>query len=155
MGHAGPMTKTDGARRAEKVEASGVVGRFLDAICAGEGIPTDLFQPDAVVDATVPGWRMTMRGAAAAAQKYSSWFADPGAFEELERLPFEDGEVVLYLLTWVERGVPHAARHCHVLRIGDDGRIASDRSFCGGRWDAALLAEIAAADEAGNRGDAG
>ena len=59
------------------------------------------------------------------------------------------GEVVTYLLAWNERGVPFAAHHCHVLRLDPHGRIASDRFFCGGRWDAARLAEMAAADHAG------
>ena len=46
--------------------------------------------------------------------------------------------------TAIGGGVPHAARHCHVLRFDSDGLIVEDRFFCGGRWDAALLAEMAA-----------
>lgn len=125
------------------------VDRFLGAVCAGGGVPADLFSEDAVLDATVPGWRFGVRGAAAVARQYSSFFADQGSFEELERLPVDGGEVVCYLLTWVERGVPHAAHHCHVLRFAADGRIAGDRFFCGGRWDAGLLAEMASASDAG------
>jgi hypothetical protein len=125
------------------------VDRFLFAVTAGDGVPDDLFSPDAVLDATVPGWRFAEHGADAVARRYSGWFADEAAFEELERLPLDGGEVVTYLLTWVERGVPHAAHHCHVLRSAADGRIAGDRFFCGGRWDAGLLAEMAAASDAG------
>ncbi len=125
------------------------VERFLDAAAAGAGIPTELLAPDVVLDATVPGWRYALSGACAVADEYSSWVADPRGFEELERLPVEGGEVVTYLLTWVERGIPHAAHHCHVLRFDPDGRIARDRFFCGGRWDAGLLAEMAAASDAG------
>ena len=122
------------------------VSRFLDAICDGGGIPADLFAPDALLDATVPNWRFPATRAGAVAQQLSGWFADPGKFEELERLPIDGGEVVTYLLTWVERGVPHAAHQCHVLRFDDEGRIASDKVFCGGRWDAGLLAEMPAND---------
>lgn len=125
------------------------VDRLLDAIAAGAGVPADLLAPTATLDATVPGWRFTVRGAEAVARQYSGWFADQATYEELERLPVEDGEVVTYLLTWTEKGVPHAAHHCHRLRLDGEGRIAADRFFCGGRWDAALLADMAAADHAG------
>jgi hypothetical protein len=128
---------------------TGTVDRFLEAASAGAGVPADLFTPDAVLDATVPGWRFAARGADALARQYSGWFGEPAVLEELERLPVDGGEVVTYLITWVERGVPHAAHHCHVLRFGAGGRIAADRFFCGGRWDAGLLAEMAAASDAG------
>ena len=121
-----------------------VLDRFLDAICTGAGVPADVLAPDAELDATVPGWRLRRRGAEAVAAQYSQWFADPAAFEELDRQAFPGGAVVTYLLAWEEGGVPHAARHCHVLRFDGDGLIAEDRFFCGGRWDAALLAEMAA-----------
>lgn len=122
------------------------IDRFLDAITAGDGIPADLYADDAVLDATVPGWRMSARGGAAIARTYGPWFADPGAFTELWREEVPGGEVVRYLLTWEEQGVPHAAHHCHVLATADDGRIVSDTVFCGGRWPAGLLAQMAEAD---------
>jgi hypothetical protein len=138
-----PVTTTAPAAGASTVDA------FLEAVCAGTGVPAALFTSEAVLDATVPGWRFELRGADALARQYSGWFAAPAAFEELERLPAGDGEVVTYLLSWVEGGVPHAAHHCHVLRLAPDGRIAGDRFFCGGRWSAALLAQMAAANDAG------
>ncbi|MGH9177002.1 MAG: hypothetical protein ACRD0N_00405 [Acidimicrobiales bacterium] len=125
------------------------IDRLLDAIAGGAGCPAGLFAPTAELDATVPGWRFTVRGADAVAGQYTGWFAHQAAFEELERLPVEGGEVVTYLLTWSERGVPHAAHHCHVLRCDQEGRIVADRFFCGGRWDAGRLADMAAADHAG------
>lgn len=125
------------------------VDRFLDAIAGGAGVPAHLLAADMVLDATVPGWRFTVCGSEAVARQYGVWFAGPAAFEELERLPVAGGEVVTYLLTWEENGVPQAAHHCHVLRFGGAGCIAQDRFFCGGRWDAALLAEMAAAEHAG------
>ncbi len=121
------------------------VDRFLDAIASGDGVQTELFAPAAVVDATVPGWRFPLRGAGRLRDQYNGWFRHPATFEELERLTVDGGEVVTYLLTWLIRGVPHAAHHIHVLRFDASGRIAADRFFCGGQWDAALLARIAAA----------
>jgi hypothetical protein len=118
--------------------------RLLDAIRSGAGVPADLFAPDVELDATVPGWRFQQHGAEAVAAQYSQWFADPATFEELDRHAFPGGAVITYLLTWEEAGVPHAARHCHVLRFDEAGRITTDQFFCGGRWDAALLAEMAA-----------
>ncbi|MGH9180904.1 MAG: nuclear transport factor 2 family protein [Acidimicrobiales bacterium] len=132
------------------VLGSRTVDRFLEAIAGGDGIPTKLFADDAVLDATVPGWRFPLRGAARLCDQYDGWFRHPGTFEELERLAVDGGEVVTYLLTWLVRGVPHAAHHIHVLRFDASGRIAADRFFCGGQWDAALLAKMAAeSDDAG------
>lgn len=124
---------------------SATIDRLLDAVRSGAGVPPSLFAPGVELDATVPGWRFRRRGPAAVAAQYIEWFADPATFEELERDEFPGGAVVTYLLAWEEGGVPHAGRHCHVLRFDDEGRIALDRFFCGGRWDAALLAEMAEA----------
>ena len=79
--------------------------------------------------------------------EYARWFADPGRFEELHRYPVSDGatELVEYTLSWSENGVPHAAHHAHLLTVEDD-LIVADRVFCGGRWPAALLAEMEAAN---------
>ena len=141
------MTKIDTPGSA--VAGAPTVDRFLEAAAGGHGVPAELFTPDAVLDATVPGWRFAARGPDALARQYSGWFREQAVFEELERFPLEGGEVVAYLLAWVERSVPHAAHHCHILRLAADGRIAGDRFFCGGRWDAGLLAEMAAASDAG------
>ena len=117
--------------------------RFLDSITDGSGVSTDLFASDAHLDATVPNWRMHSSGAEAVAAQDSQFFASPGSFEELDRHAFDGGAVITYRLAWEEAGVPYAARHCHVLTFDGDGLIANDRFFCGGRWDAALLAEMA------------
>jgi len=125
------------------------VDRFLDAIRSGDGVPAGLLAPRVVLDATVPGWRFSVEGPEGVARQYRAWFSAPASFEELDRLPVPGGEVLTYLLTWEERGVPHAAHHCHLLRFDTGGHIVADRFFCGGRWDAALLAEMAAAHHAG------
>ena len=141
------MTTTTATGATETVRLA--VDRFLDAVAAGAGVPEALLADGVILDATVPDWRFTVQGRPAVARQYGRWFAAPAAFEELERLAVDGGEVVTYLLTWEEGGVPHAAHHCHRLRVDPHGRMAADRFFCGGRWDAARLAEMAAAQQAG------
>jgi hypothetical protein len=51
---------------------------------------------------------------------------------------------VEYTLSWTENGVPHAGHHVHLLTVRND-QIVADTVFCGGRWPAALLAEMEAA----------
>lgn len=121
------------------------VDRFLDGAVNAIIATTDAWTDDATLDATVPGWRFTLSGADAIRAKLATWFVGVGRFEELRRLPTPGGEVVEYLLTWEEAGVRHAVHHVHLLTLATDGRIADDHVFCGGRWDAALLAEMAAA----------
>lgn len=124
------------------------IDTLLAALAAGRGVPADLFTSDAVLDATVPGWRFRRCGAAPVADQFSRWFTGPARFEELERRATPGGQAVTYLVTWEVGGVPHAAHHCHLLDLAPDGRIAADRFWCGGRWDAALLAEMGAAAHA-------
>lgn len=126
----------------ESTNRNAAVDRFLSAVRTGTGVPVELYAPTAVLDATVPNWRFTLVGPAAIAEEYARWFASPGAFEELERMAGAEGEMVRYLLTWFEHGVPHAAHHCHWMTFCADGRIESDVVFCGGRWDAAQLARM-------------
>ncbi len=126
------------------------VDRLLAAVEAGAGDSVGaLYADDALLDATVPGWRLTRRGPTAIAAEYAHWFADPGHFEELDRVPIDSGELVTYMLAWEEHGVPHAAHHCHRLTVDPTtSRITADRVFCGGRWNAALLASMADAEHA-------
>jgi len=121
------------------------VDRFVAAIEAGVRIDGDIFAADAVVDATVPNWRWTIRGAAAIADTFAGWFADPGAFETVRRTPLPDGELLEFTLAWRENGVPPACHQAHRLTLRN-GSIVEDTVFCGGRWNAALLAEMAEAD---------
>jgi len=121
------------------------VARFLAAVESGAMESCDALAPEVTVDATVPNWRFSLRGDAAVRAEFGRWYADPGEFEEVHRTPVAGGEVVDFTLTWEEQGVPHAAHQIHVLRI-DGGRIVNDKVWCGGRWPAGLLAEMAAAD---------
>jgi hypothetical protein len=122
------------------------VEKFLDAIVSASIPACDAWSADATLDATVPNWRLHASGADAIRAEYARWFADPGRFEELHRYSVDggQGEVVEYTLSWAENGVPHAGHHVHLLTVRDD-RIVADTVFCGGRWPAALLAEMEAA----------
>jgi hypothetical protein len=124
-----------------------VIEKFLHAIETATIPGCDVWAEDATLDATVPNWRLHAAGADAIRAEYARWFADPGHFDELRRYSVEgeEAEVVEYTLSWSEDGVPHAGHHLHVLTVRDD-RIVADMVFCGGRWPAALLAEMEAAD---------
>lgn len=121
------------------------VDRFLDAVTTATIATCDAWASDVALDATVPGWRFHRHGIEAIRDTYSGWFADVGEFEELERIVVSGGEVVRYLLAWVENGVPHTAHHVHLLKVEGD-YIVEDQVVCGGRWPAALMAEMEAAD---------
>jgi hypothetical protein len=120
---------------------------FLNSIC-GHHDPS-CWASDAALDAVVPGWRFTTNGAPAVAAQLRGWFRDPGTLEELRRQTTATGEVVEFTVTWLENGVPHAARQAHVLELDGEGRITHDHMWCGGRWPATLLAEMEAAGNAG------
>jgi hypothetical protein len=120
------------------------IDRFVNAI-AQAAIPTaGAFAADAVLDATVPHWRFTVSGAANVEAELARWFADPGRFEELILTRLPDGALLEFVLAWEEDGEPHMAHQAHRLTMRD-GLIASDTAWCGGRWGAALQAEMAEA----------
>jgi hypothetical protein len=119
---------------------------FLATICGDHR--EQPWTDDAVLDAVVPGWRFSVSGADAIGAQFRSWFRDPGTLEEVRRHSTDTSEVVELTVSWVEGGVPHAARQVHVLDLTETGRIARDRMWCGGRWPARLLAEMEAARDA-------
>ena len=126
--------------------SSPVIDKFLHAIETATIPACEVWSADAALDATVPNWRRQTRGPDAIRAEYARWFADPGQLGELRRCPVAGGpsEVLEYTLSWTENGVPHAGHHLHLLTVRDD-RIVADMVFCGGRWPAALLAEMEAA----------
>lgn len=123
------------------------VDALLAAIETARVGELEVFVGDALLDATVPDWRFTVRGAAAVRAQLAGWFADPGRFEQLRRIRFPGGEVVEFSLAWEEGGVPHACHQAHILEVRG-GFIGRDTAFCGGRWPASLLAEMAEAERA-------
>ena len=121
--------------------------RFYEAVEHGQPIDAAVFTDDVVFDATVPMWRFYRHGAAATATELGRWFADAGRFESFRRIDLpEEGTLVEFDLTWVQQGVPHACHQSHRLELDDDGRIRRLTAFCGGRWPAALLADMAQAE---------
>jgi hypothetical protein len=121
-------------------ETTGAVDQLLFGVVSGD-MPDGIFTNDAVLDATVPNWRLTIRGGHAIRAQLSQWYADPGKFEVLERTPIPGGELVEFTLTWTENGVDHTAHQVHILGVVDN-YVASDTLFCGGRWPAPLVAEM-------------
>jgi hypothetical protein len=118
------------------------VDEFLAAVEGGQMSACQAFAAGAVLDATVPNWRFAVHGAEAVKAELGRWYAEPGRFEEVRRTPIAGGELVEFTLCWEEHGVPHACHQAHVLSAGE-GKISSDRVWCGGRWPASLLAEMA------------
>jgi len=99
-----------------------VIGRFLAFVEAGVRPESGVLSDDVVLDATVPNWRFTVRGADAVGAELGRWYADPGTFEELTRTPLPGGELVTFTLRWQENGVPHAVHQAHVVAVSG-GRI--------------------------------
>ena len=123
---------------------SNPIDRFTQAIETASLPGSGVFARDAVLDATVPNWRYTVSGAGDIEAELGRWYADPGRFEEIRRTPLIDGELLEFVLTWEENGEPHMCHQTHHIEV-HDGLITSDRAWCGGRWGAALQAEMAQA----------
>jgi hypothetical protein len=120
------------------------VDRFTQAIETASLSDANAFAQDAVLDATVPNWRYTVNGARNIEAELGRWYADPGRFEEIRRTVLPDGELLEFVLTWEENGEPHMCHQAHHIEV-HDGLITRDRAWCGGRWGAALQAEMAEA----------
>ena len=118
------------------------VTTYLTAIENATIPACDGLAPDVILDATVPNWRFRVEGRDAVRAELARWYADPGSFEDLTRTSLPSGELVQFTLRWVEGGVPHAVHQIHIVEVVD-GRIVGDTVWCGGRWPATLLAEMA------------
>jgi hypothetical protein len=116
--------------------------RLVRAIEHAEIPGSGVFAPDAVLDATVPNWRYTVTGAESIESELARWYADPGRFEDLSVTEIPGGVLLRFVLTWEEAGEPHMCHQAHVLTLRND-RIERDVAWCGGRWGAALQAEMA------------
>jgi hypothetical protein len=121
--------------------------RLYTSVEHGTPIAADVFTPDVVLDATVPMWRFYRQGAAATAAELGLWFADAGHFEQFHHFALPDGALVEFTLTWEQIGVPHACHQSHRLEFDADGRIRRLTAWCGGRWPANLLADMARAEQ--------
>jgi hypothetical protein len=126
----------------------GPIEQYLAAIKGAEMGSCEALAPEVLLDATVPNWRFSLRGDTGVRAELSRWYAEPGSFEELRRTPLPTGELIEFTLRWEEGGVPHAVHQAHIVEVSD-GRITRDQVWCGGRWTAALMAEMAVASDAG------
>jgi hypothetical protein len=117
---------------------------LLAEIAEGTGISTDAWSADSAMDVTVPHWRFECSGAEAIAAELSDWYDAPITIDSVVRREIPGGEAVELDLSWVQDGVPHAAHELHLFTVDGD-RISRDTVFSGGRWSAALLAEMEAA----------
>jgi hypothetical protein len=127
-------------------QGNGPVEEYLEAIEGAAMADCDALSPKITLDATVPNWRFTVQGDDAVRAELGRWYADQGSFEELKRTPLPSGELVEFTLRWEEGGVPHAVHQVHILEVTDAG-ITRDQVWCGGRWSATLLAEMAGAGD--------
>jgi len=127
------------------------VSLFLDAVAAGRGIPPDIYAAGAGLDATVPNWRLEAHGPVAISAQLSGWYGHPGRLFDVIRSPLPGGEVVRFALAWTENGNPMAAHQVHLLDVRE-GAITRHDIWCGGRWDAALQAEIEAGLQSAREG---
>jgi SnoaL-like domain len=122
------------------------ITEYLSAIEKATITESGAMAPDMIFDATVPEWRFSVRGRDAVRQELAKWYATPGSFEDLTRTPIPAGEFVQFVLRWEEGGIPFAVHQAHVVEVAD-GRIVRDTAWCGGRWSATLLAEMADAQQ--------
>lgn len=126
---------------------STVVDRFLHGVRAGK-LPADLYSPNAVLDATVPGWRFRAEGPEAILAEYQGWFFAPSELLSVERHPIEGGELVRYLQQAAVKETTFLVHHMHLLKLDGD-RIVADTVFCGGQWGPEAVAQMGAAAHAG------
>jgi hypothetical protein len=120
------------------------VVRYLDDLAAGRPLTASILADDVVLDATVPNWRLERRGRDEVTAQLAEWYASDAHYDWVRRQHTPTGELVEFFLCWEEDGVPFAVHQLHLLDL-EDGRIHRDTMFCGGRWSAALLAEMEAA----------
>jgi hypothetical protein len=128
--------------------AEAVVDAYLEQLASVGLATTDLLADDVAFLATVPHWRFRVDGADAARAELGRWFAHPTRVEPLQRIPTGGGEVLVMGLRWEEGGQTWGGHQIHVVTV-EDGRIRRLDVACGGRWDAALLAQMPAGVDAG------
>jgi hypothetical protein len=123
------------------------VDEFLAAVVSGKMLSCGVFASEAELDATVPNWRFSVHGGGEVRAELARWYVDPGRFDEVRRTPTADGEHVEFTLCWEENGIPHACHQVDMFTM-EGQQIVSHRAWCGGRWPASLLADMAAAARA-------
>ena len=128
------------------------IRRFLEGLQTADwdGIK-DCYTPDALYDATVPGWRYQYEGAARIARELrEEWTGKhPWRIVELHVTPTPDGAVVDFEARGRCPGDAHHGPHEEAVRLAnifrlEEGRIAEHRCYCCGEWDEETLRRIEA-----------
>lgn len=103
-----------------------------------------LYEPEALLDAHVPNWRLQVQGREAVAT-HTSGLPGPGSFASFDTEATASGDVLMQF-EWRQREANGGAviRELHLLRLTDDGRIAEQILFCAGVWDPDLQLRMAA-----------
>ncbi|MGH2597922.1 MAG: nuclear transport factor 2 family protein [Dehalococcoidia bacterium] len=133
-------------------EVPAAIQHFLEGIQTGnwDGVE-DCFTPDAVYDASVPGWHYQYQGAARIAQELrEEWTGKhPWWLVEINVVLTPVGAVVDFeargRCPGDERHAPHeeGIRLANIFRL-EGGRIAEHRFYCCGEWDEETLRRIEA-----------
>lgn len=123
-----------------RITSASAVQRFLTGVESGQ-IPLDLYATDAVLDATVPGWRFQAHGPDAIIAEYARWFTGPCRLHIREQRVLPDGALVRYVQDYDLGPASITTHHMHLLTVVDD-RITRDVVFCGGRWSQEVLAKM-------------
>lgn len=119
-----------------------VADQYRTAVEAGDlEALTDLYHPDALLDAHVPNWRFQAQGPQAIVQN-TGGLPGPGRFTSLTAEPTASGDLLLQF-EWRQDDDEGGAkvRELHLLRLVD-GRIAEQILYCAGVWDPQLQARM-------------
>jgi hypothetical protein len=126
------------------------VQRFLDGIQTADWAGFEAYYtPEALYDATVPGWHCQYEGPERIVRELSEEWTGRNTWQivEMHVQPFADGVVLDFAIRgWRPRGEhwPGGEVYCRLANIFrlEDGRIAEHRYYCSGEWDEATVRRI-------------
>lgn len=105
----------------------------------------DLYQPNVLIDVSVPHWRYQLQGREAARQLLREELAvlkDGARVTQWRATPTDDGLMVEWEVRFTHDGEERLFREAHVFRT--DGKAITEHSdYCTGIWDAATIARQA------------
>jgi hypothetical protein len=93
---------------------------------------SDVYEPDALLDANVPQWRFQRRGIEAIEAQYRDWYPEPVRLVEWTPTSTAFGAVVEQAEWTLVAGEDTYTRSVHLLHI--DSRIVRHVLYCTGRW---------------------
>ncbi len=144
------MTEVSTAGTSPMEEIPAAIQRFLEGMETGnwDGME-DYYTPDAIYDATVPGWRYQYEGPVRILEELrDEWTGrNTWRFVELHIAPTADGVVVDFEARGQRPSHAHHGPHevaCRLANIFhlEGGRIAEHRFYCCGEWDEETIRHI-------------